>query len=133
MPTPFSFSGYGGKFAINRGYINGVCASWVNGSTGSLIGNIWRIQGVFGGVTTYQDIEFLPNFLAANTNRYTPDHLVVDCYYVNLPSPTHIPPLPINVSLYTDPVTLKVYLNLDSLGFPQLYFLDLPAPPQRWP
>ena len=133
MPSVFSFTGLGGHFAVNRGYIAGVCSSWVSGSTAVLSGDVWRITGVYGGVTTYEEYVFYHNFLQQNTNTYTPDHFVIDHYYINEPSPTHINPLPINVKLKYHPITFKLYINIDSLGFPDLYYLDLPSPTPVWP
>ena len=129
----FTFAGYGKDFAVIRNYVRGVAASWVAGSSSSLIGDKWRIQGVFGGINTYQDILFYHPFLAASSNRYTPGFVVLDYYYINLPSLTPINPLPIQVAVKHKPGTRDLYLNLDSLGFPDFYYLDLPQPPQVWP
>lgn len=132
MPSPFTFTGYGGKFAVLRSYIKGVCASWVSGSSSSLTGDIWRVEGIYTGIDTYQDILFYHPFLLASSNRYTPDRAILDYYYVNLPSPVHIPPLPINVGIKRKPGTSHLYLNLDSLGFPDFYYLDLPLLGSYW-
>jgi hypothetical protein len=133
MPSTFTFSGYGPHFAVLRSYVAGISATWVSGASSTLLGQTWRLQGIFGGVTTYQDVLLSAAFLAPSSNRYTPDHLVEDYYYVNLPSTTHINPLPINVRVIFSPGSLTPYLDLDSLGFPTRYFLDLTPPPPVWP
>jgi len=133
MPATFSFSGLGGKYVVLRHYFKGLVASWVNGATSSFDGHEWRLTGVYTGVTTYQSIFLLPNYVAVSTNRYTPDHMIEDYYYVNEPSPTHINPLPINVQVHIQPTTLDYYLSIDSLGFPDLYYLELPQPTPKWP
>lgn len=132
MTSVFTFGGYGGKFSVQRNYIAGVCASWVPGSVDTLSSNVWRVQGVFGGVTTYQEYVFYPNFLDCVASRYTPDRFILDHYYVNLPSTTHLNPLPIIIGITYHPITSKLYLDIDSLGFPDMYFLDLPPCPIEW-
>jgi hypothetical protein len=116
-----------------RHYFKGVVTSWVSGSTLTLTGDVLRVQGVYTGITTYQEYVFYHNFLAPSSNRYTPDHFILDHYYVNLPSPTHINPLPINIQIKRRPGTYDQYLSIDSLNFPDLYWLDLPQIAPKWP
>jgi hypothetical protein len=133
VTSVFTFAQLGGQFCIWRHYFRGICASWVAGSDSSLIDNVWKVQGVFGGVTTYQEFILYPPFLEPSSNRYTPDHVVLDHYYVNLPSMAHINPLPIDVTIRFKPGTRNMYLSLDSLNFPDFYYLDLDPPTPVWP
>src|SRR4029450_11919205 len=133
MPSLFSFSGVGGHFAMMRHYFKGLATTWVTGSTVTLTDNVWRVEGVYFGTTTYEEYELYEPFLAPSSNRYTPDHFVLDHYYVNLPSTTHIDPLPIDVSVKVHPVTFDLYLSVDSLNFSDWYYLDLLPYARKWP
>jgi len=99
----------------------------------TLVGNTWRIKGTYTGIDTYEEYVLYPPYLLASSNRYTPDHIILDHYYVNLPSTAHINPLPINVQIKFKPGTRDMYLSLDSLGFPDIYYLALPQITPKWP
>jgi hypothetical protein len=114
-----------------RPYIKGVACSWVSGSVSVLSGNTWTITGVYTGVTTYQLMTFKPEFFAPNTNRYTLDWVLEDYYYVNVPGGP-LATLPIDAALFVRPGTADIYLSLDSLNFPDWYYVDLPPSPTAW-
>jgi len=133
MPSVFSFSGLGGQFNTLRHYFKGLASSWVHGSTSTLVDNVWRVRGTYFGTDTYQEYVLYAPFLVPSSNRYTPDHIVTDHYYVNLPSTTHLNPLPINVRVHVRPDTKDLYLSLDSLGFLDIYYLDLAPYTRKWP
>lgn len=133
MPAVYTFTGLGGQFCNIRHYFKGLATSWVSGSVQTLADNVWHIEGVYGGVTTYEEYVLYPPFVLPSSNRYTPDHFILDHYYVNLPSPTHINPLPINVQVVFKPGTRDMYLSVDSLNFPDIYYLDLAQISPVWP
>ena len=133
MPSVFTFDELGGQFRVMRHYIKGLVTSWVNSSTSTLTDNVWRIEGTFLGTDTYEEYVLRDTFLPPSSNRYTPDHIVQDHYYVNLPSTAHLNPLPIDVKVHIRPSTKDVYLSLDSLNFPALYYLDLAPYALKWP
>ena len=133
MPSVFTFSGNGGHFNTLRHYFKGLVSSWVAGSVSTLTDNVWRVEGIYFGTDTYQEYVLYNPFLVPSSNRYTPDHFIVDHYYVNLPSSTHINPLPIDVAPHVHPITKELYLSVDSLNFPDLYYLDLLPYDKVWP
>jgi hypothetical protein len=119
------------KMILFRPYFKGVACTWVAGSTASLTGSTWDIRGVYTGIVTHQIMTFKPNFFAPNTNRYTLDFILSDYYYVNEPGPP-LATLPIDAALIFKPGTIDLYLSLDSLNFPDWYYLDLPPSPAVW-
>jgi hypothetical protein len=133
MPSAFTFDGLFGTFVTLRHYFKGLATTWVASSTSTLIDNVWRVEGTYFGTDTYEEYVLYPNFLVPSSNRYTPDHFVTDHYYVNLPSTTHLNPLPIDVAIKFKPGTRDMYLSVDSLNFPDWYYLDLPQITPKWP
>lgn len=123
--------GLGGRFSLFRPFFKGVCSTWVSGSTNTLSGYTWKLEGVYTGITTYQQVTFLPNFFNPNTNHYTIDHILTDYFYVNVPGGP-LPTLPLRPAWKFKPGTQDLYLSLDSLVFPDWYYLDLPPSPTVW-
>lgn len=133
MPVLYpSIGGIGGRYSLFRPYFKGICSSWVAGSITSLASFSWKIEGVYFGTPTYQLMSFKPTFFLPNTNSYTIDHILTDYYYVNAGGPP-LPTLAVNAQWVFKPGTIDIYLSLDSLGFPDIYYLDLPPAPRRWP
>jgi len=119
------------KMRLFRPYFKGIACTWVHGSTSSLVGTTWDIVGVYTGITTHQVMTFKPEFFTPNTNNYTLDWILSDYYYVNDPGPP-LATLPIDSALIFKPGTPDIYLSLDSLNFPDWYYLDLPYSPTAW-
>lgn len=75
---------------------------------------------------------WLPEFWATSSNRYTIDHLLVDWYLLIDPSPT---PLALNFTLtwFKDPVTIKpeLFIGLPTANTRYTFALP-PAPPGYW-
>lgn len=132
MPVLYpSIVGLGGRYNLFRPYFKGVVSSWVAGSTSSFSGLSWKIEGNYTGIDTYQLVTFIPQFYAPSTNSYTIDHILTDYYYVNAGG-APLATLPLNPQWVIRPGTVDMYLSLDSLGFPDLYWLDLPPAHTRW-
>jgi hypothetical protein len=126
-----SIIGMGGQFSLFRPYFKGVASSWVSGAVSTLAGTTWRLEGTYTGIDTYQEATLKPQFFAPNTNTYTPDWILSDYYYVNVPGPP-LTTLPLNIKFVFKPGTYDIYLSIDSLNFPDWYFLDLPPSPTVW-
>lgn len=126
-----SIGGLGGRFTLHRPYLAGVVCSWVHGSVTTLVDTTWTIEGVYTGITTDQVMTFKPEFFNWNSNRYTIDWVLSDYYYVNHPGGP-LATLPLNPQIHFRPGSRRLYLSLDSLGFPDLYYLDLPPAPDGW-
>lgn len=133
MPVLYpSITGLGGRYLLFRPYIKGVVTSWVAGSTSTLSGTSWRVEGIYTGIDTYQQVTFKSEFLNANTNVYTIDWILTDYFYVNAGGPP-LATLSLKPRWRMRPGTVDFYLSLDSLDFPDLYFQDLPPSPAVWP
>jgi len=133
MTSVFTFAQLGGQFNVLRHYFKGIATTWVSGSTLSITDNVLRVRGMYTGVDTYEEYVLYTPILTPSSNRYTPDHMVLDHYYVNLPSTVHINPLPIDVSIRYNPFNMGYYISLDSLNFPDWYYWDWPPYSRVWP
>jgi hypothetical protein len=126
-----SIVGLGGRYTLHRPYIAGIACSWVSGSVGVLSGYTWQITGVYFGTTTYQQMTFKPSFFDWNSNKKTVDFILTDYFYVNVPGGP-LATLPLHAQWVRRPATFGTYLSLDSLGFPDIFYLDLPPSPSGW-
>ena len=133
MPSSFTFSALGGQFNVLRHYFKGLATTWVAGSVVTQVDNVWRVEGTYFGTDTYEEYVLYNPFLVPSSNRYTPDHFILDHYYVNLPSTVHLNPLPIDVNVRVHPVTKDYYLSVDSLNFADWYYLDFLPYDRPWP
>jgi len=81
--------------------------------------------------TTHVVANLLPGFWDTNSNRYTIDHVVVDWWAIEDPSPT---PIPVNFNLEyrIDPVTIKPELFLTIAGWTTRYTFPLPPAPSNY-
>lgn len=88
-------------------------------------------QFVFNDFMFYNDriyINLYHSFWAWNSNRYTLDHIVVDCYYHPLPS-TVDTPTPFSLSYIAPTPTRKATIRLLSPFFGTgLQYFALPSP-----
>lgn len=114
-----------------RPYVYGFVSSWVANSEQFFDGETWRITGVYGGITTYQQVTFRSEFMSEYTNHLTFDHILSDYYYLNVPG-APLPTLAVNLRIVRQPSSNHNYFSIDSLGFPDLYWLTLPPYPTAW-
>jgi hypothetical protein len=114
-----------------RPYIKGIAVTWVPGSTIVPVTDGWDVVGVYTGITTHQRVTLKHEFYVPSTNRYTLDWVICDYWYKNDPA-APFGTLPIDSALIIKPGTVEQYLSLDSLNFPDWYYLDLPPCPTSW-
>lgn len=114
-----------------RPYIYGFVTSWVADSISIFSDHTWVVDGVISGINTYQLVTFRPEFLTEHTNHLTFDHILSNYYYVNVPGGP-LATLPVNLRYHRRPSNGHLYMSIDSLGFSDLYYLDLPPYPTAW-
>lgn len=119
------------EMRLFRPYLKGIAVSWVSGSTIVPLTYGWDVVGVYTGITTHQRVTLKHQFYAPNTNAYTLGWIIDDYWYQNDPG-APFGTLYIDSALIFKPGTTDMYLSLDSLNFPDWYYLDLPPAPLHW-
>jgi len=120
-----------GQFAFPRPYVEQVTFHFNSGVSFAQSDNEFFITDG-SNPNVHVVCNWLPEFWATSSNRYTIDHCLVDWWLLIDPSPTPLP-LDFTLTYFIDPVTIKPELFIGVAAATTRYSFALPpAPADYW-